>query len=184
MIRNLKTDEEGRFANGTFDSHSLFEGEMNVSVFVDDGATESYAEMCIEHYNNLKNNEALMEKLDEYLQKYFVWMYYQWEEFSNMERYRELYESLKPLMEDCEAGKSLLNHLSEPMLLVYAPEDERIGYGIEWACPWEPEHGCLMIFREDDLLYAGGFTSVDAWCDEDEYFCIWHDESMWEDAEE
>ena len=36
MIKNLETDENGWFANGTFDSDSLFQGECSVSIFLDD----------------------------------------------------------------------------------------------------------------------------------------------------
>jgi len=39
MIKNLKADENNWFLEGTFDSDSLFQGEMSVSIFTDDGAT-------------------------------------------------------------------------------------------------------------------------------------------------
>ena len=35
IIKNLKTDENGWFANGTFTSKSLFKGEMKVCIFID-----------------------------------------------------------------------------------------------------------------------------------------------------
>ncbi len=41
------------FRRESFDSKSLFEGEMKVTVFEDEGATESDAERCIAHYNAL-----------------------------------------------------------------------------------------------------------------------------------
>ena len=47
IIRDLQTDENGWFADGKFNSISLFKGEMNVSIFVHDGATVAYAEKCI-----------------------------------------------------------------------------------------------------------------------------------------
>ena len=44
MIKNLKADENNWFLEGTFDSDSLFQGEMSVSIFTDDGATVEDAE--------------------------------------------------------------------------------------------------------------------------------------------
>lgn len=56
VIKDLQTDENGWFADGKFNSTSLFKGEMAVSIFIDDGATVEYAEKCIAHYNSLNNN--------------------------------------------------------------------------------------------------------------------------------
>ena len=50
MIKNLKADENNWFLEGTFDSDSLFQGEMSVSIFTDDGATVEDAEACIVQY--------------------------------------------------------------------------------------------------------------------------------------
>ena len=58
MIKNLKADENNWFLEGTFDSDSLFQGEMSVSIFTDDGATVEDAEACIAQYQQLKKNAA------------------------------------------------------------------------------------------------------------------------------
>ena len=80
IIKDLKTDKNGWFADGKFNSISLFKGEMAVSIFVDDGATVEYAEKCITHYNNLNNNSNMLLKLQEYLIKFFLYMYAEWKE--------------------------------------------------------------------------------------------------------
>ena len=90
MIKNLKTDENGWFANGTFDSDSLFQGECSVSIFLDDGATVEDAEKCISHYNNLKNNNAFCEKLQKKLASFFLYMYDEWK---SMGTYAEIVET-------------------------------------------------------------------------------------------
>ena len=53
IIRNIKTDENGWFTTGKFDSKAFLPGETSVLIFTDDGATLEDAERCIEHYNNL-----------------------------------------------------------------------------------------------------------------------------------
>jgi hypothetical protein len=77
-----------------------------------------------------------------------------------------------------KTGKNLIDYLSEPTLYIYAPQGDDIGYGIECDCPWEPEHQCLILIRNDKLLYVGQSEGLDSWCDEEEYYCIWHDEDM------
>lgn len=81
IIKDLKTDKNGWFADGKFNSISLFKGEMAVSIFVDDGATVEYAEKCITHYNNLNNNSNMLLKLQEYLIKFFLYMYAEWKKW-------------------------------------------------------------------------------------------------------
>ncbi len=172
IIKDLKTDENGWFADGKFGSVSLFEGEMAVSIFVDDGATIEYAEKCIAHYNRLSGNSGLLHKLQEYLAAFFLYMYDEWKA---MGIYEEIVEDIEPVMEGYKSGRNLIEYLSRPTLYVYPPNGDGIGYGIECECPWEPEHQCLIIIRNDELLYAGPSDGLDAWGDEEDYYCIWHD---------
>ncbi len=71
--------------------------------------------------------------------------------------------------------------LSRPRLYVELPEDEEdaeeIGYCIEAECPWEPEHQCSIIIRNDEVKYVGPSEGNTPWDDEDEYYCIWNDTS-------
>lgn len=173
IIRDLHNDEYGWFTEGKFDSVSLFDGEMDVSIFVDDGATVEYAEKCIEHYNKLNDNGELMAKLREYLAKFFLYMYDEWKA---MGIYDDIVQDIEPVMEGYRSGKDLIEYLYKPELLVYAPEGEGIGYGIQCECPWEPEHQCLILIRGDELLYVGQSGGSDPWGDEDDYYCIWNDE--------
>lgn len=173
VIKDLQTDENGWFAYGKFNSTSLFKGEMAVSIFIDDGATVEYAEKCIAHYNSLNNNIDMLLKLQEYLVRFFLYMYSEWKE---MGIYDEIVNEIEPVMEGYKSGRNLIEYLSEPTLYVYPPKGDGIGYGIECDCPWEPEHQCLIIIRNDELLYVGQSDGLDAWGDEDDYYCIWHDE--------
>ncbi len=170
-IKELQNDENGWFANGKFMSTSLFQGNIDVCVFIDDGATVEYAEKCIEHYNRLNQNEELLLKLDTYLEKFFLYMY---EEWKAMGIFSDIVKRLEPILEAYKSGQKLITFLSEPTLFVYPPQDG-IGYGIACNCPWEPEHQCLILMRNDSLLYVGQADALDAWEDEDAYHCVWQD---------
>lgn len=174
LIRNLHTDENGWFAEGTFTSNSIFSGEMNILIFVDDGATVEYAEECIRHYNQLIDKAELCTELQKKLSNFFTYMYDEWESMG-MKIYDEIVEQLKPIMAGYNSGKALIDYLESPTLCIYAPQGSGVGYGIECDCPWEPEHKCLIIIRNNELLYVGASGGLDAWCDKDEYYCIWDD---------
>ena len=64
-------------------------------------------------------------------------------------------------------------YLSNPTLLVYPQEMDEIGYGIECDCPWEPEHSCLILVRNEKLLYVGESDGLDPWGEAEDYHCIW-----------
>ena len=138
------------------------------------GATIEYAEKCIEHYQKLVDRETFCAELNKKLGNFFLYMYEEWTSMG-MPIYDEIVEQLKPVMEGYCSGKKLTDYLEDPTLCVYAPQESGIGYGIECDCPWEPEHKCLMIVRDDALLYVGPSNGLDAWCKDDEYYCIWND---------
>ena len=105
VIKDLQTDENGWFADGKFNSTSLFKGEMAVSIFIDDGATVEYAEKCIAHYNSLNNNIDMLLKLQEYLVRFFLYMYSEWKE---MGIYDEIVNEIEPVMEGYKSGRNLI----------------------------------------------------------------------------
>ena len=170
MIKNLKADENNWFLEGTFDSDSLFQGEMSVSIFTDDGATVEDAEACIAQYQLLKKKDAFCANLQEMLAAYFLYMYDAWKE---MEIYDEIVVEIEPVKQGYEAGENLLSYLSNPTLRVYPQEMDESGYGIECDCPWEPEHLCLILVRNEKLLYVGESDGLDQWGEVEDYQCIW-----------
>ena len=106
MIKNLKADENNWFLEGTFDSDSLFQGEMSVSIFTDDGATVEDAEACIAQYQQLKKNAAFCANLQEMLAAFFLYMYDAWKE---MGMYDGIVAEIEPVKQGYEAGESLLS---------------------------------------------------------------------------
>lgn len=99
-----------------------------------------------------------------------------WRNFLHEGIYDEVVDNIEPIIKSYKsykAGENLIKHLSRPTLYVYVPK----GYGIGCDCPWEPEHQCLIIIRNNELLYVGPSECLDAWGDEDDYYCIWNDEN-------
>ena len=172
-IRDLKQDENGFFLEGKFDSRSLFEGEMNVSIFADDGATEEDALRCIDHYNSLSEKPDILEQIQSGLEKFFIYMYDEWQGFEDI--YGDIAKSLESVMKEYKEGKSLVSFLYRPTLYVFPQLENEIGYGLECECPWEPEHQCMMLIRNNKVVYVGPSKGNDPWQDEDDYYCIWND---------
>lgn len=173
IIKNLKMDDNGWFANGTFESVSLFNGEAKVTIFADDGATKEDAIRCIEHYNSLLDKPEICCQIQEGLEKFFLYMYEEWGDFSDI--YGDIADSLKPIMDGYNEGKQLITYLYAPTLYVFPQLENEIGYGVVFECPWEPEHQCSIMIRNDKVVYVGPSEGEDPWGDEDDYYCIWND---------
>ncbi|MBP3746651.1 MAG: hypothetical protein J6I47_04215 [Ruminococcus sp.] len=60
-------------------------------------------------------------------------------------------------------------------MYIDAPEGEGIGYCIVADCPWELEHQCEIIIRDDTVLYTGPCEVDTPRGDEDDYYCIWEE---------
>ena len=87
----------------------------------------------------------------------------------------KIVESLKTVMQEYRKGAGLTSFLSNPSLIVYPQKSGEVGYGIQCDCPWEPEHLCLILIREDKCVYVGAFEMIDPWSDEEELRCVWED---------
>ena len=172
-IRDLQVEENGLFAQGVFDSRSLFQGEMPVSIFVADGASEADAERCIEQYNALPEGGAIDDAIQRGLERFFLYMYDEWGAF---DIYDGIAQSLIPIMDGYKNGARLISYLYKPSLAVYAQRNGEVGYGIECECPWEPEHMCLILVRNGEVVYVGPSEGQEPWDDEDEFYCIWNEE--------
>lgn len=173
-IRDLKPDINDFFLDGIFDSTSLFQGEMAISIDKDSGTTVEYAEKCIAHYNALTENEKIMDDIQICLSKFMLYMY---EEWKAMGIHDDIAEGVEPAIKGYEAGESLLKYLSKPRMYVEQAEGSgEIGYLIESECPWEPEHMCSIIIRGDELKYVGPSECNTPWDDDEDYYCIWNDD--------
>ena len=174
MIRNLKTDEEGWFTTATFDSKVFLPGEMSIMIFTDDGAGPEDAARCIEHFNSLDEKLEIIASIEKRLVKFFLYMYEEWAALADFEIYARLAESLKDVREGYENGRKLSSYLSGPGMNVYLQQNGDVGYGIECECPWEPEHKCLILIRNDECVYVGPSDMLDPW-DEEYLHCVWDD---------
>lgn len=168
IIRGLKTDENGWFTTGTFDSKVFLPGEMSIMIFTDDGASIEDAEECISHFNSLGGKPELIASVERRLGKFFQYMYDEW---AAMGIYEQIVDSLKDVKEGYAAGRKMSAYLSEPGMIVYPQKNGEIGYGIECQCPWEPEHQCLILIRNDECVYVGPSEMLDPW-DEEYLHCV------------
>ena len=174
-IRNLKSDDNESF-EGVFDSKSLIQEEMDITIFsVADGVKE-YAEKCVDHYNNLNKNQKALDDIQEMLANFMFYMYDEWKEMG----FDDIAADTEKAIEAYDAGKPLVSCLSNPRFYIDFLDDEpifdEIGYIIEADCPWEPEHQCCIIIRGDEVKYVGTSNGNTPWDDDDEYYCVWNDE--------
>ncbi len=172
LIYNLKEDESGLgWLEGKFKSRSLFQGKIDITIMDNTDVAKEYAEKCIVHYNALNSNEDLLKKIEESLAKFMMFMYEdcEWDETSK--------KNIKTAIQDFNDGNSLFKYLTKPTLYIELPENiDEIGYVIQTECPWEPEHMCVIIIRENELKYVGPSEGNTPWDDDDEYYCIWNDD--------
>lgn len=169
IIKDLKSDETGWFTTGKFESKSFLPGEMNLMIFTDDGASLEDAQKCIEHFNNLADKPEILAAIEKRLEQFFLHMYDEW---AAMGIYNDIVESLKPVMQDYNKGSKLSSFLSRPDLVVYQQQNGDIGYGIQTECPWEPEHQCLILIKNDECVYVGPSEMLDPWDDEEHLHCV------------
>ena len=170
MIRDIKND--GWAVLGRFDAKTLFPGEMDIMIFEEDGAGLDDAEKCIAHFNSLADRPEVTEAIEKRLKKFFLYMYDEWDA---MGIYHNITESLKPVMQEYRKGTRLSTFLSNPCMIIFPQKNGDIGYGIQTDCPWEPEHQCLILMRNDECVYAASFEMLDPWSDEKYLHCIWDD---------
>lgn len=178
IIRDMVHDEGGLgWLNGKFDSCSLFQGEMDITLYGDSDEYISYAEKCIAHYNSLNENAELMADIRDKLAKF---MYYMRDEWEAMGIYEDIAEDTDKAAEDFENGGDIIKHLEKPCLFIELPENgtDEIGYEIVADCPWEPEHQCSIIIRGNVLKYVGPCEGNAPWDDDEDYYCIWLDEEQ------
>ena len=76
------------------------------------------------------------------------------------------------IVQEYEEGRMPFYHFDVYRIADIEEMDE-IGYGIECDCPWEPEHSCLILVRNEKLLYVGESDGLDPWGEAEDYHCIW-----------
>ena len=76
------------------------------------------------------------------------------------------------IVQEYEEGRMPFYHFDVYRIADIEEMDE-IGYGIECDCSWEPEHSCLILVRNEKLLYVGESDGLDPWGEVEDYHCIW-----------
>ena len=168
MIRDLQDKEY--WLSGSFDSVSLFPGEMPIEIFDKTEKAVPYAERCVAHYNALGEDKALLEAIENGLAAFLFFMHEEcdWDE--------ETADRIEAAIRAYRSGQSLLPFLAKPRLYIHLPGDsDEVGYLIEAECPWEPEHMCDIILRGHVLKYVGPGVGFTPWEDDGTYYLIWNE---------
>ena len=96
ILNNLKEDVNGLgWLEGKFESKSLFQGKIDITIMDNTDVAKEYAEKCIAHYNAINNNKELLEKIQEGLAKFMIYMY---EEWKAMGIYDDITRDIEPVI--------------------------------------------------------------------------------------
>lgn len=162
-IKNL-CEENEFFITGKLNV-PLFCGEIEVEIEKEPAVDPSYAEKCAEHLVNL--SDEMIDDFCEKAIKYCNYMREEWGDFSDI--YPDIAENIDANIPEDISGRDILKYIFKPILYIFAPQGEGIGYTVEAQCVWEPEHGLALIIRDDRVLYVADPVGLDAWEDEEEY---------------
>lgn len=173
ILKDLKPDINGLgWLEGHFESKSFFKGNISITIFDNTDEAKDYAIKCIKHYNQLNDNKEIVNEIIDKLEKF---MYYMYEEWKAMGIYDEIANNVENTIDDYKKEQNIFKYLTNPGLYIELPEDneDEIGYVLTADCPWEPEHQCSIIIRNNSLKYVGPCEGQNPWCDDEEYYCIW-----------
>lgn len=165
LIKDLH-EMDDCFLSGTLDV-PLFGGQIKVLIDRDADLDPGYAEKCAEHLVDL--SDEMIDTFCERAVAYCNFMREQWGDFSDI--YPDIDDKINTNIPEDISGRDILRYISEPILYIFEPEGEGIGYTVEAQCLWEPEHGLALIIRDDKVLYVGEPDGSSAWEDDEQYEC-------------
>lgn len=154
MITDVKRDDfgiEGKAFLEIFDK--------NCSVIVDIDASLEYAEKCVEMLNSL--SDETVNTLCKALKIYCL---------TAISENNEILDYITFDISSRAPLKDMLKNIQPSTLFVDMPDDENIiGVTVECECVWELNNIMKIIFKDDEILYVGCDTDLNAW-DDPEYF--------------
>lgn len=143
------------------DKHSsIFIGKMNserfgceMDVILSSGSEELlvYAERCADYFNHLP--AALFDELKQYSLRYYNDM-------------KQFYDDDNPDFPQNVTVENIGDYMKAQCLIVEVPKDaDKIAFGVEFCCAWEPEHGMEWTINDGKVLYVGDYQGISAWYD-------------------
>ena len=157
IINNVKKDQHSSALTAKMHSE-LFGCEIDVVLYGKGDKSDefmAYAERCAKYFNDMPN--SLVECLKEYSLRYY----------NDMKRYCDEDSPDFPFGVN---RQNIWDYAQARCLIVEAPKDaEKIAFGVELGCRWEPEHGMEWTINDGRILYVGDYIGVSPWYDERVY---------------
>lgn len=130
-----------------------------MEVWIENTVEMDYVEKCIENFETLTDD--IIDKICERACAYYKFMLEEW----NDEFVKEITEKIPSNI----VGRDILRYIEEPIIFIFAPKGDGIGYVIEGRCEWEPEHGIDIIILDDKLIDVGPAEGLSPWSDNNEF---------------
>lgn len=153
LMKDIKKDPGGNRMYGKMYSE-LFGKELDVII---KGGEEmiQYAEKCADYLNHFP--DELLAELKKYSLRY-------------CEDMRGYFDPECPEVPENVTEDTILDYARANCLIVEPPQDDGIiGFGVEFSCVWEPEHGMEWIVRDGRVLYVADFMGISPWYDDRVY---------------
>lgn len=149
IIRDVKDD--GSLLIGKMHS-ALFGCEIDVMI---EDADMDYAEQCAEYFNNMPSQ--LTDELKKYTLRY-------------CEDFRQFFDEESQEVPQGVTENEIFNYVSPHVLIIKEPSSsDKIAFGVEFGCKWEPEHGMEWTVNDGQVLYVGDFVDMSPWYDKNVY---------------
>lgn len=128
---------------------ALFDREIDVVLHGDGEDYLRYAEQCGEYFNHMP--QELLSLLKKYSLRY-------------CEDMRDYFDPDYPDVPEDVNVDTVLNYTRVNCLIIEQPKNSNIiGFGVEFNCDWEREHGMEWTIRDGRALYVGDFMGISPW---------------------
>ncbi len=147
-ISDIRSDSGSGLFFGRMRS-ALFGREIDVVLHGDGEEYLQYAEKCADYFDNMP--KELLSQLKKYSLRY-------------CEDMRDFFDPACPEVPENVKEDSVLDYARVNCLIIEQPKDSGvIGFGVEFSCKWESEHGMEWTIRDGRALYVGDFMGISPW---------------------
>lgn len=154
IIRDIRGDDRGGLYSGRMYSE-LFGCEIDAALFGCDAEYLEFADKCAEYFNNLP--EELLALLKKYSLRY-------------CEDMRDWFDRDSPEVPEDVNENTVLDYVRVSCIIIEKPKaKDSIGFGVEFLCDWEREHGMEWTIRDGRALYVGDFMGISPWYSDSVY---------------
>ena len=148
IITDIRSDAcDGLYFGKVFST--LFDREIDVVLHGMDEDYLRYVDNCASYFNSMP--QELLALLKKYSFRY-------------CEDMRDFFDPAFPDVPENVSEETVLDYARVNCLIIEKPKDRNvIGFGVEFSCDWEREHGMEWTIRGDRVLYVGDFMGISPW---------------------